>query len=222
MSEEGGFWGTLAHVGSTVGSWGDRALGVAEGIAHTGTKIPGLHAAGKFLGPLGVAAGGYEMYEGYKHGDYLQMAEGGLGVIGGGASTAMAFGATGAALPWIAGGAAALGAGLGAGKLIGDAADSSYTRDGTWGQDENGKNRSAMEWGSNLGTMYDKWAGTKPGDWSVGGAVLSGVGGIAGGLLGAQHAAMNYGGHLANEAVDGVSGWFGGLDRGIRGLYGAP
>ena len=86
-------------------------------------------------------------------------------------------------------GAGAAGAAIGTGMA--DIADSSYTKTGFWGKDEDtGQNRSAMDWGSNWGTSVDKMLGNS--EPSVLGGIAAGAGGIVGGIAGAAQGAWNW------------------------------
>jgi hypothetical protein len=71
-----------------------------------------------------------------------------LGDSTAGPAVGAAFGVPGALLGGVS-------VGYGMEKL----ADSDGTRNGFWGKDDGGQNRSAMDWGASWGTDYDRWAG---------------------------------------------------------------
>lgn len=65
--------------------------------ARISSRLGGLLRAtgptlGKFLGPAGVIAGGFDLVQGVREGDYLRATGGGLGALSGGLATAAAFG----------------------------------------------------------------------------------------------------------------------------------
>lgn len=146
--------------------------------------------------------------------------EAGIGLSGAGSSMAAAS----AALAPAAAVAGAGAAGIAIGTGMSHASDSEYTRTGFWGTDENGRPRSAMDAAVNWGLDYDRENGVRPGDWSWGGAARSMVGGIGAGIAGTVQAGYNASGlgGLVDSGVNGVSNWFGGLDRSIRGTLGIP
>ena len=110
----------------------------------------------------------------------------GEGAAEGGAEAAAGLGAE-AILPVALAGAAGVGAGIGMGKL----ADSSYTKTGAFGVNQDtGQNQSAMDWGANWGTAVDKKLGNT--DPSVLGGIAAGAGGIVGGIGGAVYGAGNW------------------------------
>ena len=150
---------------------------------------------GKALGPLGgafgVVGGGLQLGKGVaelEHGD----AQGAFDV-GQGTANAVAGGATILGAAPVAALASAASIGMTTGNLLGKAADSEYTKTGVWGQKEDGKNKSAMDWGAGWGTWVDSHIGDKnPAHPSVLGGIAAGAGGIFGGLLGAGHALKNW------------------------------
>jgi hypothetical protein len=165
---------------------GLKALGAAEGA---GPLVPGV--GGLFGGMMGIKEG---VEEGGPMG-VLKGTGGALELAGGVGEAAVAGGAAEAGLAGTLAEAGPVGVALGSGLAIGTGmagvADSSYTKTGFWGTDEDtGQNRSAMDWGSNWGTDWDK-AHANDGP-SVMGGILAGAGGIAGGFAGAGQGAWNW------------------------------
>ena len=182
----------------------DMGMPLLEHAMEGSEYAESLGGLGMITGPLGIAAGYHEISEGLETGDDGKVVQGGFGGAAGIASTVegvssiasyglgemgMAGAAETAGLIGEAGAAAAPVLAAGAvGAAIGDGmahmADSEQTKDGTWGQDDSGQNRSAMDWGASWGTDVDNWLGTKPGDASVLGGIASAAGGIVGGVAG--------------------------------------
>ena len=165
---------------------------------------------GNVLGPLALWSGiqnlshaNTDSAEGMIHGaeGILQTTAGGIGTLGLAGGLTSSLGATGAGGSMLAASSAAApvaavagagAAGLAVGTGMYNASNSEYTRTGLWGQDESGRNRSAADWGSNWGNSLDAAIGTRPGDWSVPGAIASMTGGVVGGVAGTAQAGWNY------------------------------
>jgi hypothetical protein len=191
--------GAVSEAGSVIPGpigFGSNLVNIASGGAGTATSTgvdAGVAAAGTWGSIAGIPAGIMGLM-----GTGTGVSIGGLSTIagaGGGFGSGAAATSAGAAA---AGGAAATGAVLGAGAagygvgtLMSKASDSDYTRTGFWGLDDSGRDRSAMDWGSNWGTALDSAIGTEPGDWSVPGAIAAGAGGIVGGVAGTVQSGWN-------------------------------
>lgn len=155
----------------------------AEGSSLAGALGPVGGAAGAFAGGLQMGKGVAEIQNGQGADAAFDLLQGGANATAGVATM------VGAAPVAAVAGAGALG--MSAGKAMGDAADSKYTKTGFWGQDENtGQNKSAMDWGAGWGQSYDKWAGNK--EPSIMGGIAAGAGGIVGGVAGAGQALWNW------------------------------
>jgi hypothetical protein len=110
----------------------------------------------------------------------------GEGAAEGGEAAAAGLGAE-AVLPLTLAAAAGVGTGIGMANL----ADSDLTKTGAFGVNQDtGKNQSAMDWGANWGTDWDK--AHNNGEASITGGVLAGAGGIVGGIGGALYGAGNF------------------------------
>jgi hypothetical protein len=193
-----------------------RAAQFEEGLG--GTAGTGL---GNYLAPAALISGGIDVYDATKdmseHGANLEntpdlvkggleATSGGIGTLGLAGAGLSAVGATGAGEAAIGAAAAAAPVGMvaGAGALgmlagtgMAKIADSSYTKTGAFGVDEDtGQNRSAMDWGANWGTNWDK--AHNKGETSITGGILAGLGGIVGGIGGAVYGA----GHWLGENED--------------------
>jgi hypothetical protein len=178
--------GMLPGVGGLISTGANLISGGVGTARSTDPLERGVNAAGTWGSLASLPAAIMGVMPGVSTGVGATTA---LGSLGAGATS------TGAAM---AGGAAAGGAVLGAGAagfglgtLMSQASDSDYTRTGAWGTDEQGRNQSALDWGSSWGTTVDNWIGTEPGDWSVPGAIAAGAGGIVSGIGGAAHAGWN-------------------------------
>lgn len=172
---------------TSLGGYGADELLKEAGDA--GTLVPGV--GGIFAGAMGVKEG---IEEGGPLG-VLKGAGGALEIAGGGGEAALAGGAAEAGLAGTLADAGPVGMALGGGLAVGtgmaNIADSSYTKTGAFGVDpDTGQNQSAMDWGANWGTDWDK-AHNNSGP-SVMGGVLSGLGGIVGGIGGAGYGAYNW------------------------------
>jgi hypothetical protein len=180
----------------------DIAKGPLTSLAGKGADIL-LEGAEEGAGPLipgvgGLFAGGKEILEGAGEGGALgglKATGGALEVAGGIGDAALAGGAAEAGVAGVLADAGPVGMALGGGLAVGtgmaDIADSSYTKTGFWGKDEDtGQNRSAMDWGSNWGTSVDKMLGNS--EPSVLGGIAAGAGGIVGGIAGAAQGAWNW------------------------------
>jgi hypothetical protein len=206
---------TAAAEGSP--SLADTASAVQVSQASGAGALGGVPGAtlGNALAPLALGAGIYDdtkaIEDMSQHGanlentpelvqGTLEATSGGIGTLGLAGAGLSAAGATGAGgtAAGLAAAAAPVGmvAGAGAlgmlaGKGMADVADSSLTKTGAFGVDQaTGQNQSAMDWGANWGTKYDKWAGNT--DPSVMGGIAAGVGGIVGGIGGAAYGGYNW------------------------------
>lgn len=185
------------------GAAGDAWLDILGGGASFGQGatsaltpfVSATSTAGKALGPLGgifgLLGGGLQLGKGVAE---LQKGDAqGAFDVGQGGANAVAGAGTILGAPPVAAVAGAASLGMTTGNLMAKAADSEYTKTGFWGTKEDGKNKSAMDWGSSWGTWVDGHIGDKnPAHPSVLGGIAAGAGGIVGGLAGAGQALYNW------------------------------
>jgi hypothetical protein len=150
-------------------------------------------ALGPIGGALGTLTGGLQMGKGL----YEATSDGGNGadaafdLLQGGANTTAGIATMAGAAP-VAAVAASGALGMTIGNQMAKFADSDATKTGAWGQDDSGKNQSAMDWGSNWGTWVDKHIGDKnPANPSILGGLAAGAGGIVGGIGGTAQGLWN-------------------------------
>jgi Domain of unknown function (DUF4157) len=204
----GGIFGGAMDIASGINQGGAKGVfdvtkgaldvggGIGEAAIAGGAAESGIAGTLADLGPVaGILGGAKAIDKGINEGGgmgALDVAKGGLGLTGGIGEAALAAGAEEAGVAGVLADAGPLAPALGAGMLAGTGlatvADSSLTRTGAFGTDANtGQNQSAMDWGANWGTDWDKVHNN--GGPSVIGGILAGAGGIVGGLGGAAYGA---------------------------------
>jgi hypothetical protein len=176
---------------SGAAGFGQGATAALTPLVDASSTVGG--ALGPLGGALGAFSGGLQMGKGLSEAtsDGGNGADAAFDLLQGGANATAGVATMVGAAP-VAAVAASGALGMTVGNQMAKFADSDATKDGTWGQNDAGKNQSAMDWGSSWGTWVDSHTGDEnPANPSILGGIAAGAGGIVGGIAGTAQGLWN-------------------------------